>query len=127
MKLNSILPTETIALALDAVRSNKFRSFLTVLGIVVGVTTVVAVASLLTGQPIPTRDLSTRITQAASTPGSLLDDLRGRLERARTEPPGPRRAALLAALRYRIRVERETIGPGERDALARIEAETQQL
>ncbi len=86
-----------------------------------------ALASLLVGQPIPTRDLSTRIAQAATTPGSLLDDLRGRLERARTEPPGPRRAALLAALRYRIRVERETVGPGERDALAHIEAETQRL
>ena len=36
-------------MALDAIRSNKFRSFLTVLGIVVGVMTVVAVASILTG------------------------------------------------------------------------------
>ena len=36
-------------MALDAIRSNKFRSTLTVLGIVVGVMTVVAVASILTG------------------------------------------------------------------------------
>src|SRR5436190_291211 len=36
-------------MALGAIRSQKFRSFLTVLGIVVGVTTVVAVASILTG------------------------------------------------------------------------------
>ena len=36
-------------MAIDAIRSNKFRSVLTVLGIVVGVTTVVVVASLLTG------------------------------------------------------------------------------
>ena len=36
-------------MALESLRSNKFRSFLTVLGIVVGVMTVVAVASILTG------------------------------------------------------------------------------
>ena len=36
-------------MALDAIRSNKFRSILTVLGIVVGVMTVVGVASILTG------------------------------------------------------------------------------
>ena len=36
-------------MAMESIRSNKFRSFLTVLGIVVGVMTVVAVASILTG------------------------------------------------------------------------------
>ena len=36
-------------MALDSVRSNKFRSFLTVLGIVIGVFTAIVVASLLTG------------------------------------------------------------------------------
>src|SRR5207247_8725784 len=36
-------------MALDNVRSHKFRSFLTVLGIVIGVTTVIAIASILTG------------------------------------------------------------------------------
>jgi putative ABC transport system permease protein len=36
-------------MALGAIRSQKFRSFLTVLGIVVGVGTVVLVASILTG------------------------------------------------------------------------------
>src|SRR5688572_28213908 len=49
MRIPSFLPIETIRLALDAIRSNKFRSILTVLGIIVGVTTVVAVASILTG------------------------------------------------------------------------------
>ena len=44
-----MFPTETVRLALDALRANKFRSILTVLGIVVGVTVVVAVASILTG------------------------------------------------------------------------------
>ena len=36
-------------MALGALRANKFRSLLTVLGIVIGITTVVTVASLLTG------------------------------------------------------------------------------
>lgn len=36
-------------MALDSVRANKFRSVLTVLGIVVGVTTAIVVASILTG------------------------------------------------------------------------------
>ncbi len=49
MKIKSLIPTETIALALGTIRAHKFRSALTVLGIVVGVMTVVAVASILTG------------------------------------------------------------------------------
>jgi putative ABC transport system permease protein len=49
MKITSIIPTETIAMALNMVRANKLRSFLTVLGIVIGVTVVIAVASILTG------------------------------------------------------------------------------
>lgn len=49
MKLKSSVPTETILMALDNVRAHKFRSFLTVLGIVIGVTTVIAIASILTG------------------------------------------------------------------------------
>jgi len=49
LKLRSIVPTETIAMALSMVRANKLRSFLTVLGIVIGVTVVIAVASILTG------------------------------------------------------------------------------
>ena len=36
-------------MALDSVRSHKFRSFLTVLGIVIGVMTAICIASLLTG------------------------------------------------------------------------------
>jgi putative ABC transport system permease protein len=49
MKLRSIIPTETIAMALGMVRVNKLRSFLTVLGIVIGVTVVIVVATILTG------------------------------------------------------------------------------
>src|SRR3974390_205844 len=40
---------ETLRISLDSVWTHKFRSGLTVLGIVIGITTVVTVASLLTG------------------------------------------------------------------------------
>src|SRR5690242_1446554 len=49
MKIKTFVPTETITMALGTIRAHKFRSALTVLGIVVGVMTVVAVASILTG------------------------------------------------------------------------------
>jgi len=40
---------ENVAMALSAVWSHRFRSLLTILGIVIGITTVVTVSSLLTG------------------------------------------------------------------------------
>jgi putative ABC transport system permease protein len=40
---------ETLVMAFDSVRSHKFRSFLTVLGIVIGVMTAITIASILTG------------------------------------------------------------------------------
>src|SRR6266705_6735892 len=49
IKFPKIFPRETIAMALDNVRANKFRSFLTVLGIVIGVMAAIVVASILTG------------------------------------------------------------------------------
>ena len=49
MKLPGFIPTETLKMAFDNVRAHKFRSFLTVLGIVIGVLTVIVVASILTG------------------------------------------------------------------------------
>jgi putative ABC transport system permease protein len=49
IRLPKIFPRETLAMALDNVRANKFRSFLTVLGIVIGVMAAIVVASILTG------------------------------------------------------------------------------
>jgi putative ABC transport system permease protein len=43
------VPAETFTMAFDTIRANKLRSFLTVLGIVIGVVVVVAIASILTG------------------------------------------------------------------------------
>ena len=45
----NISPGQNIAMAMDAVWAHRFRSMLTVIGIVIGITTVVVVASLLTG------------------------------------------------------------------------------
>lgn len=45
----TISPGQNFAMAMDAVWAHRFRSMLTVLGIVIGITTVVVVASLLTG------------------------------------------------------------------------------
>ena len=35
---------QTVLLSFDTLRANKFRSFLTILGVVIGVTSVIAVA-----------------------------------------------------------------------------------
>jgi putative ABC transport system permease protein len=44
-----LTPRENLRMAMTAVWSHRFRSLLTILGIVIGITTVVTVASLLTG------------------------------------------------------------------------------
>ncbi|MGB7069798.1 MAG: ABC transporter permease [Pyrinomonadaceae bacterium] len=49
MKVSASLPAEVLKMALDSIRANKFRSALTILGIVVGVMTAIVVASILTG------------------------------------------------------------------------------
>ncbi len=94
-----------------------------------------ALASLLLGKPIvrleagDLRLAAARAKQGSSLPPpasseTLLNDLRGRLARARATPPGPRRGALLVALRYRIAVER---GNGTSADLAAIEADALDL
>src|SRR5579884_4207020 len=45
----NLSPKENVRMALDAIWSHRFRSGLTILGIVIGITTVVTVSSLLTG------------------------------------------------------------------------------
>lgn len=49
MKFATSLSVEVLKMALDSIRANKFRSGLTILGIVVGVVTAIVVASILTG------------------------------------------------------------------------------
>lgn len=43
------LPFEVLKMAMDSIRGHKFRSFLTITGIVVGIITAIVVASMLTG------------------------------------------------------------------------------
>jgi putative ABC transport system permease protein len=54
---------ESLALAFDTLRTHKFRSFLTVLGVLIGTTTVIAVASIIAG-------LDTQLVQTAEQYGT---------------------------------------------------------
>src|SRR5688572_29762233 len=49
MRISTSLPVEVLKMALDSIISHKFRSSLTIIGIVVGIITAVVVASILTG------------------------------------------------------------------------------
>jgi putative ABC transport system permease protein len=49
MKLSTSLPFEVVKMAIDSILGHKFRSALTIIGIVVGIITAVVVASILTG------------------------------------------------------------------------------
>lgn len=49
MRLSTSLPVEVLKMSYDSIVSHKFRSFLTILGIVVGILTAVVVASVLVG------------------------------------------------------------------------------
>src|SRR6187402_121837 len=49
MRVSASLPIEVLKMAYDSIVAHKFRSVLTILGIVVGVITAIVVASILTG------------------------------------------------------------------------------
>src|SRR5437762_9767678 len=49
MSVATVPRSEIISMSFDSIRAHKFRSALTVLGIVIGVSTVIAIASILTG------------------------------------------------------------------------------
>ncbi|MEJ7710377.1 MAG: ABC transporter permease [Pyrinomonadaceae bacterium] len=49
MRIQTISFKEILLMSLDSLRAHKFRSFLTVLGIVIGVLTAITIASILTG------------------------------------------------------------------------------
>ena len=49
LRLPKFIPRETLLMALDSVMANKFRSALTMLGIVIGVAVAIIVASILSG------------------------------------------------------------------------------
>jgi DEAD/DEAH box helicase domain-containing protein len=95
-----------------------------------------ALSSLLLGREPPAHDLRPARPAGPAEPheplpeygegaqARMLEDLRRRLTRACATPPGPRRAALLVALRYRLSVERASFTSGDASAaLAALEAE----
>lgn len=49
MAISASIPYEVLKMAMDSIRSHKFRSILTITGIVVGIITAIVVASILTG------------------------------------------------------------------------------
>jgi putative ABC transport system permease protein len=55
--MRSSLFSETVAMSWDTVRGNKLRSFLTVLGVVIGITSIVGMTSLVRGFDQSFRDL----------------------------------------------------------------------
>lgn len=91
-----------------------------------------SLASLLLDVPVPARrGLGDPASATPSAPGSaraLVFELRDRLAKARATPKGPRQAALLVALRYRISTERTgALDLASRAALDQIEAEIAKL
>ncbi len=63
---------EILAMSWDTVRSNKLRSFLTVLGIVIGITSIVGMTALIRGfdQSFRDSDPGPRTATRSSSPSS---------------------------------------------------------
>ncbi len=81
-------------------------------------------AALLTGHTPPARSAFGGHGKGSA----LIEELKQQLARAKTEPPGVRRTAMLVALRYRIATGRTAISDDAgRSALAAIEAEANAL
>ena len=57
MVFRAALFAEVVVMAFDTVRSNKMRSFLTVLGVVIGITSIVGMTALIRGFDQSLRDL----------------------------------------------------------------------
>ena len=61
------LVKEVVSMAFDTVRTNKMRSGLTVLGIVIGITAIVGMTALIRGSAPPTSSRSCRSKPATSS------------------------------------------------------------
>ena len=62
---------ENLLLALDTLRTHKFRAFLTILGVLIGTTTVICVASIFNGLDHQLVDLAESFEPAPSSSISL--------------------------------------------------------
>ena len=83
-----MLVSETIRVALDALRANKMRSFLTMLGIVIGVAAVIAMVALGRGAQ---ESVKSRIASLGTT---LLTVMPGQMRGPGSPAAGPNRAPL---------------------------------
>jgi putative ABC transport system permease protein len=96
-----VVTGENLAMAVDSVRSHRFRSLLTILGIVIGITTVVTVGSLTSGlrkgivtfflEFGPDNIFLNRFSRDPSAPGSLKE--------LKRKPIDPEYAALFKNIR----------------------------
>ena len=57
MKIRASLLKEVVVMALDTVRTNKMRSGLTVLGVVIGITSIVGMTAIIRGFDQSLRDM----------------------------------------------------------------------
>ena len=96
---------EGVAIALDSLRANKLRSGLTILGVVIGVTTVMAIASMVQG-------IRTQIFNAIETAGPTVVLRRCGSSRRRRSTP--------TDLPYEVRIRPDRSSRTDAEAMARI-------